>query len=197
MILFSCHCIRLFRPFFIQFTIFLIIGAMLYVHCSKTVIISFLLVLWLPRSFHHNHYEIIHAVITQYKVVQIWPGRFVCKQVTVCPGHIWSILYFTTAAYIGKQSPKSGLFQILHTAIGIYATNQYVSAMNCSSVSEEFTPRNAQHKFLPFSCHGRQWVLVPEKKHKEESRFVRQCCCLGSKEGSDWWPVLQFGKQLW
>jgi hypothetical protein len=28
-----------------------------------------------------------------YKVVQIWPGLFVCKQVTVCPGHIWTILY--------------------------------------------------------------------------------------------------------
>jgi hypothetical protein len=29
----------------------------------------------------------------EYKVVQIWPGRFVCKQVTVCPGHIWTTLY--------------------------------------------------------------------------------------------------------
>jgi hypothetical protein len=27
------------------------------------------------------------------KVVQIWPGLFVCKQVTVCPGHIWTTLY--------------------------------------------------------------------------------------------------------
>jgi hypothetical protein len=27
-----------------------------------------------------------------YKVVQIWPGLFVCKQVTVCPGHIWTTL---------------------------------------------------------------------------------------------------------
>jgi hypothetical protein len=26
-------------------------------------------------------------------VVQIWPGLFVCKQVTVCPGHIWTTLY--------------------------------------------------------------------------------------------------------
>jgi hypothetical protein len=25
-------------------------------------------------------------------VVQIWPGLFVCKQVTVCPGHIWTTL---------------------------------------------------------------------------------------------------------
>jgi hypothetical protein len=28
-----------------------------------------------------------------YNVVQIWLGRFVCKQVTVCPGHIWTTLY--------------------------------------------------------------------------------------------------------
>jgi hypothetical protein len=26
------------------------------------------------------------------RVVQIWPGLFVCKQVTVCPGHIWTTL---------------------------------------------------------------------------------------------------------
>ena len=29
-----------------------------------------------------------------YKVVQIWPGLIVCKQVTVCPGHIWTTLYY-------------------------------------------------------------------------------------------------------
>jgi hypothetical protein len=28
-----------------------------------------------------------------YKVTEIWPGLFVCKQVTVCPGHIWTTLY--------------------------------------------------------------------------------------------------------
>jgi hypothetical protein len=28
-----------------------------------------------------------------YKVVKIWPGLIVCKQVTVCPGHIWTTLY--------------------------------------------------------------------------------------------------------
>jgi hypothetical protein len=31
---------------------------------------------------------------TIYKVVQIWPGLFVCKQVTVCPGNIWTTLYY-------------------------------------------------------------------------------------------------------
>jgi hypothetical protein len=29
----------------------------------------------------------------KYKVVQIWPGLFVCKQVTVCPSRILSTLY--------------------------------------------------------------------------------------------------------
>jgi hypothetical protein len=31
--------------------------------------------------------------LSKYKVVQIWSGLFVCKQVTVCPGHIWTTLY--------------------------------------------------------------------------------------------------------
>jgi hypothetical protein len=35
-----------------------------------------------------------------YKVVQIWPGLFVCKQVTVCPGHIWTTLYFHFCVFI-------------------------------------------------------------------------------------------------
>ena len=29
----------------------------------------------------------------KYKVVQIWPGLTVCKEVTVRPGHIWTTLY--------------------------------------------------------------------------------------------------------
>jgi hypothetical protein len=35
-----------------------------------------------------------------YKVVQIWLGWFVCKQVTVCPGHIWTTLYVRDSLYI-------------------------------------------------------------------------------------------------
>jgi hypothetical protein len=30
---------------------------------------------------------------SNFKVVQIWPGLIVCKQVTVCTGHIWTTLY--------------------------------------------------------------------------------------------------------
>ena len=30
-----------------------------------------------------------------YKVVQIWPGLFVCKSGDISPGHIWTTLYIT------------------------------------------------------------------------------------------------------
>ena len=42
------------------------------------------------RSFSSKIYTRFNKMI--YKVVQIWPGLFVCKQVTVCPGHIWTTL---------------------------------------------------------------------------------------------------------
>ena len=29
----------------------------------------------------------------KYKVVQIWPGLFVCKSGDISPGHIWTTLY--------------------------------------------------------------------------------------------------------
>jgi hypothetical protein len=35
-----------------------------------------------------------------YNVIQIWPGRSVCKQVTVCPGHIWTTLYIHTLNFV-------------------------------------------------------------------------------------------------
>jgi hypothetical protein len=70
----------------------------------------------------------------KYKVVQIWPGLFVCKQVTVCPGHIWTILYLGTTltnqnsihAEI-KSSLKSGnaCYHSVHSLLssGLLSTN--------------------------------------------------------------------------
>jgi hypothetical protein len=49
---------------------------------------------WYPfyrmRVYVYLMYVFIHVrmYVHMYKVVQILPGRFVCKQVTVCPGHI-------------------------------------------------------------------------------------------------------------
>jgi hypothetical protein len=43
-------------------------------------------------SYDINCGELL-ILIFEYKVVQIWPGLIVCKQVTVCPGDIWTTLY--------------------------------------------------------------------------------------------------------
>ena len=48
-------------------------------------------------------------VIPKYKVVQIWPGLFVCKKVTVCPGHIWTTLYTTTILTLLLVAMKAGI----------------------------------------------------------------------------------------
>jgi hypothetical protein len=42
--------------------------------------------------------------IYTHKVVQIWPGLIVCKQVTVCPGHIWTTLYIHKCIHIERVS---------------------------------------------------------------------------------------------
>jgi hypothetical protein len=55
-------------------------------HTEKQIIlIAFPWQQWLYKNVSMLRYT--------YKVVQIWPGLFVCKQVTVCPGHIWTTLY--------------------------------------------------------------------------------------------------------
>ena len=51
-----------------------------------------------PFMNRRHHREVVVYEVNcwrpKYKVVQIWPGLFVCKQVTVFPGHIWTTLYF-------------------------------------------------------------------------------------------------------
>jgi hypothetical protein len=61
-----------------------------YGNCSRS---------WLQTSYL-SELTFLHSLLPseKYKVVQIWPGRFVCKQVTVCPGHIWTTLYFCLPA---------------------------------------------------------------------------------------------------
>ena len=56
-----------------------------------------------------------------YKVVQIWPGLFVCKQVTVCPGHIWTTLYLQV------MYNYLLLFNLLSTTV---LTDEYMYSLN-------------------------------------------------------------------
>ena len=60
-----------------------------------------------------------------YKVVQIWPGLFVCKQVTVCSGHIWTTLYNLRtghAVVTGTQNLLSSSLLSRSVKIKIYRT---------------------------------------------------------------------------
>jgi hypothetical protein len=57
-----------------------------------------------------------------YKVVQIRPGRFVCKQVTVCPGHIWTTLYEILASCL----PLVWIDLFSMDSLSLPATNQLV-----------------------------------------------------------------------
>ena len=42
-------------------------------------------------------------IYLKYKVVQIWPGLFVCKQIIICPGHIWTTLYIPVALTLSQM----------------------------------------------------------------------------------------------
>ena len=78
-----------------------------------------------------------------YKVVQIWPGRFVCKQVTVCPGHIWTTLYFhKNLTNFGFTSARTNTVTETRISYGIQLTrtpytwsSQYIKfPKNCVSL---------------------------------------------------------------
>jgi hypothetical protein len=59
----------------------------------------------------------VHVFI--YKVVQIWPGLFVCKQVTVCPGHIWTTLYNWQSYFIkSRQKMCNGRLKTMEDRLG-------------------------------------------------------------------------------
>ena len=44
----------------------------------------------------------LYIYIYTHKVVQLRPGLIVCKQVTVCPGHILTTLYIYICMYVLK-----------------------------------------------------------------------------------------------
>ena len=64
-----------------------------------------------------------------YKVVQIWPGLFACKQVTVCPGHIWTTMYIKQAAWF--------LLDWVQYQTWLFYNNHYFCDDDCEEEEEE------------------------------------------------------------
>jgi hypothetical protein len=76
------------------------------ISCSSLQVFIYFLV-WINNIYLEGFYDwtslelsakikvlLVNFWFLYYKVVQIWPGLILCKQVTVCPGHIWTTLYF-------------------------------------------------------------------------------------------------------
>jgi hypothetical protein len=72
----------------------------------------------------------------KYKVVQIWPGLIVCKQVTVCPGNIWTTLYhgFVIAVLKRYRNCKIGEWK-KNTANNVQFTSLFSGKMCFNTTS--------------------------------------------------------------
>jgi hypothetical protein len=96
--LLSLNCVTVFRFFsilrffpFLSFSYFPFFFIFSYV---------FMLFLFHPNLIFSSHLIYCSFLLLIYKVVQIWPGLILCKQVTVCPGHIWTTLFFHTFFFL-------------------------------------------------------------------------------------------------
>jgi hypothetical protein len=76
----------------------------------------------------------------EYKVVQIWPVLIVYKQVTVCPGHIWTTLY-VKSKWKTKYPLKIYLINKFHTKPTSLISN--LSYDRSTASSKTIPPLNA------------------------------------------------------
>ena len=99
----------------------------------------------------------------RYKVVQIWPGLFVCKQVTVCPGHIWTTLYISCSSVpmtaLLNFSYLSAL-QWLGCSVVVFACQVVLSvcfARNVVRLRDDRGPRAWSCRYIPLSSRSVRW----------------------------------------
>jgi hypothetical protein len=67
------------------------------------------------KGVHINTLEKFHM----YTVVQIWPGIFVHKQDTFCPGNIWTTLYIQTKKK-NKINDRSTVTNVIFDTVNKY-----------------------------------------------------------------------------
>jgi hypothetical protein len=89
--------------------------------------------------------------ISEYKVVQIWSGRFVCKQVTVCPGHIWTTLYLNRDLLLCSEVGDSMSFpKYLYLSTKL----QTVKSQEKQSLHSQSWKPQTSGKFSAISCNN-------------------------------------------
>ena len=136
-----------------------------------------------------------------YKLVQIWPGLFVCKSGDISPGHIWTTLYYYYYYYYYYYSWRFALwsnclkdcfkhFQNLSSAVLVYVefTSAFVVKIPCNVSANNFNFSCSVVATLSFSFKGRMSVVS----------FVRclyilhlSCKLLVSRFWTVWFQLLQ------
>jgi hypothetical protein len=111
-------------------------------------------------------------------VVQIWPGLFVCKQVTVCPGHIWTTLY-TNEIWKDSHTKACGATHCDKATAGM----QFAAWQQLLSSVQVLGCIQARH--CPLTWYGHQNLSY-------ESFYVHTLCC----RYSDWLRAGRFGDRI-
>jgi hypothetical protein len=133
----------------------------------------------LRENLHCKHQE-PRCCYCSYKVVQIWPGQFVCKQVTVRPGHIWTTLYYTISG-CHKWLSATFLSMLSHLEKNTVLF-KFIYSLK-TTVFKPILVSNYYFVFLNvFNREGLQWwhfhnvtiskhffTIIHYDKHKEES----------------------------
>jgi hypothetical protein len=125
-----------------------------------------------------NTSEVQNIPLKLYKVVQIWPGLLVCKQVTVCPGHIWTTLYLDIQCHFPIIWR---LWQWLIQCTGFVGQCSVLCLCVCVCVCTETHFINACATFweliqLPYphyytECEGSRNTIISAPIHKIHSRM--------------------------
>jgi hypothetical protein len=110
--------------------------------------------------------------LKNYKVVQIWPGRFVCKQVTVCPDHILTTLYKYSAEETEcKQPIQMIIVRKVHRQWHVRAESLLYTELRLPVNTEK-----ERHKFSRFPS-----FMGSSRKVNKSQNYVR----LSQRAGAD------------
>ena len=145
--------------------------------------------------------------ICMYKVVQIWPGLFVCKQVTVCPGHIWTTLYYVciyvcvyvcmyrcTFIRLVQTEDRVDLALIprvvvsLGTAVGTWLRHRQTVGGNLVRTNGRAVSVQTSHvtRAGAATCAAVMWCGWPRTTGQDGSHRNCDCNCMGDVNVQRW-----------
>jgi hypothetical protein len=137
----------------------------------------------------------INAIV-MYKAVQIWPGLTVCKQVTVCPGHIWTTSYFKTLSHLQEKT------RMTHKEFMSVRPPPPPALLVCDQSIQRLRPINTFHNNVFGSSHvstGR--CYTGSKYHTSRLNVSNWILCsmfyvAQTMMGCTWWFLIAYWKKM-